>query len=129
MTPFIITSRRQFLTQTSLGLSALPFMPWSVFAEDAAQILPMGGAPAPLDAAWFPSGLHAFVWRNWSLVSLERMAATVSAKADDLASLGRSMGLEPPRGLSDEQRRRVYLTVIRRNWHLLPYDQILTLLD
>ena len=64
MTPLIVTSRRQFLTQTSLGLAALPFMPWSVFAEEAAQILPMGGAPAPLDTAWFPSRLHAFVWRN-----------------------------------------------------------------
>lgn len=38
------------------------------------------------------------------------------------------MGLEPPRGLSDTQRRRAYLTVIRRNWHLLPYEQILPLL-
>ena len=42
--------------------------------------------------------------------------------------MGRSMGLEPPRGVSDAQRRRAHLTIIRRNWHLLPYDQILALL-
>lgn len=61
-------------------------------------------------------------------MSLERMAAVVGAKAEDLAGIGRSMGLEPPRGLSEAQRRRAHLTIIRRNWHLLPYDQILTLL-
>jgi hypothetical protein len=123
-----ITSRRDFLAQTSCGLAALSFMPWSVVAEDAAPILPMGGAPAPLDAAWFPSRMYAFVWRNWALVPLERMAALVGATPDDLAGLGRGMGLEPPRGLSDAQRRRAHLTIIRRNWHLLPYDQLLELL-
>src|SRR5262249_42707317 len=93
-----------------------------------ADILPVGSAPAPLDAAWFPSRMHAFVWRNWALVPLDRMAAVVGAKTDDLVRIGHSMGLEPPRGLSDAQRRRAYLTIIRRNWHLLPYDQILSLL-
>lgn len=91
--------------------------------------LPTGSAPAALEAAWFPSRLHAFVWRNWSLVPHERLAAVVGAKASDLDALGRSMGLEPPRGLSDDQRRRANLTVIRRNWHLLPYDQLLALLN
>ena len=38
------------------------------------------------------------------------------------------MGLEAPRGLTEAQRRRAHLTIIRRNWHLLPYDQILALL-
>jgi hypothetical protein len=121
-------NRRDFLAGTSLGLASLPFVCGSLAAEDALSILPMGSAPAPLDAAWFPSRLFAFVWRNWALVPITRMALVVGAKADDLATIGRSMGLEPPRGLSDAQRRRAYLTIIRRNWHLLPYDQILTLL-
>lgn len=121
-------NRREFLARTSLGLAAVPFLPRPLLAEEAASILPMGSAPAPLDAAWFPSRLYAFVWRNWALVPLERMAAVVGAKADDLANLGRSMGLEPPRGLTEAQRRRAHLTIIRRNWHLLPYDQLLTLL-
>jgi hypothetical protein len=122
------TNRRAFLARTSLGLAGLPFLPGLLLAEDAAAILPMGSAPPPLDAAWFPSRLHAFVWRNWALVPLDRMATVVGAKAEDLASVGRSMGLEPPRGLNDAQRRRAHLTIIRRNWHLLPYDQILMLL-
>lgn len=123
-----LNSRRGFLAHSSLGLAALPFLSWQLMAEDAASILPMGSAPAPLDAAWFPSRLHAFVWRNWALVPVERMAAVVGAKAGDLVRIGLSMGLEAPRGLTEAQRRRAHLTIIRRNWHLLPYDQILALL-
>ncbi len=121
-------SRRDFLACSSLGFGALPFLSWPLFAEDALSILPIGKAPEALLAAWFPSRMHAFVWRNWALVTLDRMAEVVGAKADDLSAIGRSMGLEPVRGLSEVQRRRAHLTIIRRNWHLLPYDQILTLL-
>ena len=124
----IMTDRRSFLAQTSLGLAALPFLSWPLFAGEAAGLLPMGKAPAPLEAAWFPSRLHAFVWRNWALVPLERLALVVGAPTGEIAAVGRSLGLEPPRGLTELQRRRAHLTIIRRNWHLLPYDQILVLL-
>jgi hypothetical protein len=111
-----------------LGLAAWPSLPQAALAADSEEILPMGSAPAPLEAVWFPSRLHAFVWRNWALVPAGRLAAVVGAKESDIAGIGRSMGLEAPRGLSDAQRRRAHLTIIRRNWHLLPYDQILALL-
>lgn len=120
--------RRPVFALTFLGLAVGLFIPRPAQAAEPAEILPMGSAPAPLEAAWFPSRLHAFVWRNWALVPLERLAAVVGAKEEDLAGIGRSMGLEPPRGLSEAQRRRAHLTIIRRNWHLLPYDQILALL-
>ena len=121
-------TRRHAIVWTLLGLVAWPTLPQAAQATDSADILPMGSAPAPLEAAWFPSRLHAFVWRNWALVPPDRLAAVVGAKESDIASIGRSMGLEPPRGLTDAQRRRAHLTIIRRNWHLLPYEQILTLL-
>jgi hypothetical protein len=38
------------------------------------------------------------------------------------------MGLEKPPRITLQQQRRCALTVIRRNWHLLPYDQLLLLL-
>ena len=91
--------------------------------------LPAGSAPAALETEWLPSRLHAFVWRNWSLVSPERMATVVGAEPADIVDIGRSMGLAPSRGLNDFQWRRAHLTLIRRNWHLLPYEQILSLLD
>jgi len=88
----------------------------------------MGAAPTPLNAAWFPGRMHAFIWRNWALVTIDRMAAVLGAKPDDIVRVGRSMGLGPGRRLSDDQRRRASLTIIRRNWHLLPYEQLLSLL-
>lgn len=123
-----LPTRRDFLAQTVAGLAALSFGAWSVLAQDATDLLPVGSAPAALEPAWFPSRLHAFVWRNWSLVPLERLATVVGSSVEDLASIGRSMGLEPARGLSDRQRQRAHLTILRRNWHLLPYEQILSLL-
>ena len=94
-----------------------------------AVTLPEGPAPDPLALPHFPDRLHAFVWRNWQLVPPERMAETVSATPEQILALGRSMGLDGPPAITDTQRRRSYITVIRRNWHLLPYDQLLTLLD
>lgn len=98
-------------------------------AADDLSILPAGSAPAALETPWFPSRLHAFVWRNWQLVPAQRLAEVVGGKAEDIVALGRSMGLEPVKPLSDAQWRRAHLTILRRNWHLLPYEQILHLLD
>ena len=39
------------------------------------------------------------------------------------------MGLPPSGRIPSEMRQRGYITIVRRNWHLLPYDQLLTLLD
>jgi hypothetical protein len=56
------------------------------------------------------------------------MARVVGARAADLERIGRAMGLGPPPKLSREQQTRAYITVIKRNWHLLPYPQLLELL-
>lgn len=113
-------SRREFL---SAGVATLASLSIGWAAE-----LPTGSAPQALNIDWFPSRLHAFVWRNWALVDIKRMAEVVGAHARDLEKLGRSMGLEHPHGLSKADRRRASLTIIRRNWHLLPYEQLLQLL-
>lgn len=128
----IANSRQRSFRFAFLGLLACFALvaPVRAQAGPAADntVLPMGTAPAPLDAAWFPSPLHAFVWRNWTLVSPDRMAKTIGAGTHDIIRVGRSMGLEQARGLNDDQWKRAHLTIIRRNWHLLTYDQILTLL-
>ncbi len=90
--------------------------------------LPAGSAPPPVAVPHFPDRLHAFVWRNWQLVPAERMARVVAAGTDDIIRMGRAMGLSGPPKITSDQQRRSYITVIRRNWHLLPYDQLLTLL-
>lgn len=91
--------------------------------------LPEGSAPPALEVLHFPSRLHTYVWRNWSLVPIDRMAAAIDAKPEELLGIAHSMGLKEAPTISEDQIRRSYITVIRRNWHLLPYPQLLKLLD
>src|SRR6266851_4576006 len=85
------------------------------------QDLPTGPAPDPVSASHFPDRLHAFVWRNWTLVPAQRIAKVVGATPEQILRIGHSMGLPDPPKITEEVRARSYLTVIRRNWHLLPY--------
>jgi hypothetical protein len=91
--------------------------------------LPRGSAPPAVALPHFPSRFHAFVWRNWTLVPVERLAAVTGASRSEVVRCGRAMGLAGPPRIGADLRRRSALTVIRRNWHLLPYEQLLALLD
>jgi hypothetical protein len=93
-----------------------------------AQDLPVGNAPEPVALPHFPDRYHAYVWRNWSVVPLKRIAEAIGARPEEILATGRAMGLSDPPRLSDDFQRRSALTVIRRNWHLIPYDQLLKLL-
>lgn len=90
--------------------------------------LPVGTSPDPVALPHFPDALHAVVWRNWRLVPHARLAAVLGATAGQIAALGEAMGLPPPPAVTDQQWRRSALTIIKRNWHLLPYEQLLELL-
>ena len=81
-------------------------------------------SPAP-----FPDRMSAYVWRNWGLVDKVRLADAVGATTEDLTSIAVQMGLEPDPVVLPEWRRKGYITIVRRNWHLLPYDQLLKVLD
>lgn len=76
----------------------------------------------------FPNRLYQFVWRNWELANLDRMAQVVQATPDQLATMAKEMGLPEKRPLSEDYLKRIYITVIRQNWHLLPEPQIIQLL-
>ena len=108
----------------SVGWIAVSFM--AVMA--AASPLPEPG-PAPLAWPPFPDRLSAYVFLNWTLVPPERLAAAIDARPEDLTRLASLMGLDPDPPVSSEMSRRGYVTLIRRNWHLLPWDQLLKLLD
>jgi len=121
-------NRRRFFKHSLAGAGGL-ILGGKFFPVRAAGIqLPAGGAPPPVPFPHFPDRLHAFVWRNWTLVPLARMAEVVKAQPTDLLRLGQSMGLAAPPHITSDQQRRSYITVIRRNWHLLPYEQLLALL-
>ena len=97
-------------------------------SEQIPAELPEGEIKKALEFHHFPGRLHAFVWRNWESVTLERMAAVLQTTPANVRKIGESMGLPPYKAPSPDMQERGYLTIIRRNWHLLPYDQLLTLL-
>lgn len=127
-------SRRRFIKASLVGAGGLivggePLLSLSV-ADLVAQpvSLPVGSAPQPVALPHFPDRLFAFVWRNWQLVPIDRLAKVVDARPAEILRLGRTMGLSNPPHITVDQQRRSYITVIRRNWHLLPYEQLLKLL-
>jgi hypothetical protein len=98
-----------------------------IFAQ--ADSLPIGAYPDAIPVTHFPDRLHAFVWRNWNLVSLDAMSKTIGCKEPDILRIAASMGLPSYVPVNESFKKRMYITVIRRNWHLLPYNQLLKLLD
>ncbi|CAG5018873.1 hypothetical protein DYBT9275_06088 [Dyadobacter sp. CECT 9275] len=116
-------SRRKFLTSASLltaGLLAAPDMRGMSFYKRFNKLA--------LDLPHFPDKLHAFLWRNWNLVPLSRLAAVLKTAPQEVLSLASAIGLPASRQVSADQQERSYLTIIRRNWHLLPREQLLELL-
>ncbi|HPY50787.1 MAG TPA: hypothetical protein PLO68_13030, partial [Sedimentisphaerales bacterium] len=93
-----------------------------------ADVLPTGGARPAIPLKHFPDRLHAFVWRNWELISLERMAEVLGTTPENVREIGLAMGLPPHVRPPAAYLQRGYITIIRRNWHLLPYEQLLDLL-
>ncbi len=98
-------------------------------AAHGAAALPEGSAPPALANPHFPDRLHAFVWRNWPVVEAERLAKVLSTTPDNVKAIARSMGLPDQGPIAPEWKTRGYITIVRRNWHLVPYEQLLTLLD
>lgn len=85
--------------------------------------------PKPLDPFPFPDRLSACVWRNWGLVPTERLAATLGATVPELEAVAGEMGLRAAPSVLPAWRRKGYITIVRRNWHLLPEEQICQLID
>lgn len=83
----------------------------------------------PLELSHFPTRLHAVVWRNWGFVPIQRLAQLLEAEEEQIVALAVAMGLEPNPFVDKLWLERGFITIIRANWHLLPYEQLLELLD
>jgi hypothetical protein len=117
------------MTRAFSPLAFLGVLGVLTFISSSPAALPEGNAPPALSFPHFPDRQHAFVWRNWNLVEPARLADVLQTTESNVAALATSMGLPPAQPVQPEWRTRGYLTLIRRNWHLLPYDQLLVLLD
>ena len=93
------------------------------------SVLPQGDARAALVSPYFPDRVHEFIWRNWNVVAPVKLAQVLGTSERNVTAIAESMGLPPSAGVPPELLKRGYATIIRRNWHLLPYEQLLQLLD
>lgn len=91
------------------------------------NILPVGNAPQAVKTPWFPTHFQAVIFRNWNIVSADRIAAALDSSADDVRKHAEKMGL-PPENADPAWLARGYVSIIRTNWQLLNYDAMLRLL-
>src|SRR3954447_3529013 len=86
------------------------------------------GEPIRADLDYFPSRMHAFVFRNWDIVPAERIAKTLGTDVRAVEKVAKTMGLQKAERVSAEMQRRNVEIIIRRNWPLVPREQIEMLL-
>ncbi|MHB9031425.1 MAG: hypothetical protein ACYC6L_00105 [Anaerolineae bacterium] len=77
----------------------------------------------------FPSTWQAVVWRNWGLVPVSRLAKALGAAELEIRAAAAQLGLDPDLEANPAWLVRGYLTIIRENWHLCTFEQLLILLD
>ena len=118
--------RRTLIVAAVAACLCLSFAARAQEAKDL-SVLPATSATPAEPIPHFPSRLVAFVWRNWNLTEIERMAETVEATPDELREIARATGLPEYQAPSWDPARS-YITIVRRNWSLLPFEQLLTLL-
>lgn len=122
--PSTLVTRRNFLTASTAIVGGLLTYP---FASSAANIY-FDPKKKALVFYHFPHPVYAFIWRNWTLVPINRISEVLNTDAAEVLDEAKKLGLSNPPPISEEQFNRSYLTVIRRNWHLLPEEQLLILL-
>lgn len=91
-------------------------------------ILPEVREGTSLELLHFPTRMQAFVFRNWETVDKARIAKVLKVDVETVSKIASDMGLPAQSDLSPWMTRG-YITIIKQNWHILPYSQILELLD
>ncbi len=92
------------------------------------SVLPQGTKKPALAVPYFPDRSYLFVWRNWNLIEIDRLAAVLKTSPEKIAEIAELEGL-PKYRKPTWPISQIYITLVRRNWHILPYEQLLTLLD
>ena len=90
--------------------------------------LPPVRPEAHMEFPHFPSRFHAAVFRLWETVPAERIALALELPISAVLQAADEMGL-PAQKVNPAWQTRGYITTIRNAWHLLPYENLLLLLD
>lgn len=106
-----------------------PMSAESALAQSEVVMPDENGTKKAIEFDYFPSRQHAFVWRNWSVVDKGLLAEIMATSVENVERMAVSMGLSRKQKIEPEwPTTRGYITILRRNWHLLPYEQLTTLL-
>ena len=91
---------------------------------------PEGGQETFWSMGHFPERFQFVIFRNWNRVPVERISRVLQTTPQQILLEAARLGL---REYSAEQcnrwMQRGYLTIIRDNWHILNYRQLIELLD
>ena len=86
----------------------------------------IGQAALPLPH--FPTRHQAFIFRASEYISAERLSKILRTTPQNVIEAADEMGV-PYRASDDIWLNKGYITIIRRLWHILPYEQLLELLE
>lgn len=90
------------------------------------MLLPIKKVPLPKEV--FPQRWQTVIFRNYGLVSTDKIAKTLECDVKTVETEACRMGL--PNIRSDGRwEKKGFITLVRNNWYLLPYDQLKILLD
>ena len=89
--------------------------------------LPKVGTAA-IELSHFPTKHQAFIFRAYEYIPIDRIAKVLGTDVETVRHAAGEMGL-PDYAPGDLWLRRGYITIIRRMWHILPYEQLLELLQ
>lgn len=92
------------------------------------QELPVGTEPKAMTFTHFPTRFQAVIWRNWEIISPATLGRVLKTDEATILKLAADLGLRVPPRVSPRWLERGYVTIIRANWHLLPYEQLMELL-
>ena len=76
----------------------------------------------------FPTKHQAFLFRAYEYIPAKKIAKILGTTAETVHRAVADMGL-PVGEANEDWLKKGYVTVIRRMWHILPYEQLLELLE
>ncbi len=76
----------------------------------------------------FPTSMQAVVFRMWEMVPAKNLAKVLETTEENIEKLAFDMGLAKQKNL-ENWLSKGYITIIKNAWHILPYEQILDLID
>ena len=92
--------------------------------KQASEPLPQVIDKEPLSYFWFPTPAQCFLYRTWEMITPERLAKILNVASETVIQMAQELGLSDPATLQQQEKwiSVGYATLIRANWHLLPFS-------